>query len=96
MMQSPPAFKQPLETDVPGIYTSQNVTLEVPVQSHDGRPPPVKYTYATPSPCPSSLPRRVAHPVLRSLPAYHSPLRHHKRAASSTRRVKVRTAPDPQ
>lgn len=28
----------------------------------------------------------------RSLPAYHSPLRHHKRAASSTRRVKVRAS----
>ncbi|KAF2680226.1 Pkinase-domain-containing protein [Lentithecium fluviatile CBS 122367] len=67
MMQPPPTIKQPSEPNIPGIYTSENVTLDVPVKGHDGRPPPVKYS---------------------SLPAYHSPLRHHKRAASSTRRVK--------
>ncbi|KAF1953199.1 calmodulin dependent protein kinase [Byssothecium circinans] len=66
-MQQPLPPKQPSEADIPGIYTSENVTLDVPPGAADGRPPAVTYT---------------------SLPAYHSPLRHHKRAASSTRRVK--------
>ncbi|KAL5375017.1 hypothetical protein DPSP01_011507 [Paraphaeosphaeria sporulosa] len=66
-MLQPPATAQPEETDIPGIFTSEHVELDVPNVGSDGRPPAVKYT---------------------SLPAYHSPLRHHKRAASSTRRVK--------
>lgn len=77
----------PSDSDIPGIYTSENVTLDVPAVGQDGRPPPVKYTYAHPY-C-SSLPRKPFQSShVSSLPAYHSPLRHHKRAASSTRRVK--------
>lgn len=86
-MQHLNPVKQASDYDIPGIYTSENVSLDVPAVGQDGRPPPVKYTFARPcSPCPAS----AKHP--RSLPTYHSPLRHHKRAASSTRRVKVRAA----
>ncbi|KAF1974491.1 Pkinase-domain-containing protein [Bimuria novae-zelandiae CBS 107.79] len=66
-MQQPPTLGQPNESEIPGIFTSEHLSLDVPAHPNDGRPTPVKYT---------------------SLPAYHSPLRHHKRAASSTRRVK--------
>ncbi|KAF2637689.1 Pkinase-domain-containing protein [Massarina eburnea CBS 473.64] len=66
-MQQPPRPKQPPEANIRGIYSSANVTLDVPATGTDGRPPAITYT---------------------SLPTYHSPLRHHKRAASSTRRVK--------
>ncbi|CAI6333242.1 unnamed protein product [Periconia digitata] len=66
-MQQTPRINQPPEAEIPGIYSSQHVSLDVPAFHQDGRPPAVKYA---------------------SLPAYHSPLRHHKRAASSTRRVK--------
>ncbi|KAF2261125.1 Pkinase-domain-containing protein [Lojkania enalia] len=55
------------DTNVPGLYPSNNISLDVPAAGEGGRPPPLKYM---------------------SAPAYHSPLRHHKRAASSTRRVK--------
>ncbi|KAL5394197.1 hypothetical protein PMIN02_005195 [Paraphaeosphaeria minitans] len=66
-MQQPPATALPNETEIPGIFASEHVELDVPTVATDGRPPNVKYT---------------------SLPAYNSPLRHHKRAASSTRMVK--------
>ncbi|KAF2654730.1 Pkinase-domain-containing protein [Lophiostoma macrostomum CBS 122681] len=60
--------KRASETDVPGIYSSERITLDVPSATGDGgRPAPVKYM---------------------STPAYHSPLRHHRRALSSTRHVK--------
>ncbi|PSN71063.1 Pkinase-domain-containing protein [Corynespora cassiicola Philippines] len=61
------ATKLPSDTDIPGLHSSQNVSLDVPAVGEGGRPPPVKFM---------------------SAPAYHSPLRHHKRAASSTRHVK--------
>ncbi|KAJ4353775.1 uncharacterized protein N0V89_005505 [Didymosphaeria variabile] len=67
MMQQPASTRQPSETEIPGIFTSEHVELDGPAIGSDGRPHAIKYT---------------------SLPAYHSPLRHHKRAASSTRRVK--------
>jgi hypothetical protein len=56
MMQPPPPAKQPSETNVRGIYTSENVSLEVPFTGHDGRPPPVKYTCACPPPSLMSRP----------------------------------------
>ncbi|KAF2474264.1 kinase-like protein [Lindgomyces ingoldianus] len=66
-MPPPPPTKQSLDINIPGIYSSDNISLGVPAVGEGGRPPPVKYM---------------------SAPAYHSPLRHHKRAASSTRPVK--------
>lgn len=64
---APPPHRQATDSEIPGIYSSNHITLDVPVLAEGGRPPAVKYM---------------------STPAYHSPLRHHKRAASSTRRVK--------
>ncbi|KAF2114976.1 kinase-like domain-containing protein [Lophiotrema nucula] len=55
------------ETEIAGLYSSKNISLDVPDSGEGARPAPVKYM---------------------SDPAYFSPLRHHKRAASSTRHVK--------
>ncbi|KAF2012710.1 calmodulin dependent protein kinase [Aaosphaeria arxii CBS 175.79] len=65
--ESSPSIKDSINVDVPGIHSSNHISLDVPAIEETGRPAPVKFM---------------------SAPAYHSPLRHHKRAASSTRRVK--------
>ncbi|KAF2181835.1 kinase-like protein [Zopfia rhizophila CBS 207.26] len=67
MPPQPPPTKQTSDTEIPAIYSSDHVSLDIPAAGEGGRQPPVKYM---------------------SAPAYHSPLRHHKRAASSTRQVK--------
>lgn len=43
-MQQTPRINQPPEADIPGIYSSQHVSLDVPAL--DGRPPAVKYAFA--------------------------------------------------
>ncbi|ORY16150.1 calmodulin dependent protein kinase [Clohesyomyces aquaticus] len=62
-----PPTKHISDTSIPGIFSSDTVSLDVPAVGDGTRPSPVKFM---------------------SAPAYHSPLRHHKRAASSTRPVK--------
>ncbi|KAF2750358.1 Pkinase-domain-containing protein [Sporormia fimetaria CBS 119925] len=59
--------KPSTESEIPGIHSSNNISLHISAHGDGARPAPVKYM---------------------STPAYHSPLRHHKRAASSTRQVK--------
>lgn len=52
MMQQPPTLTRSNETDIPGIFTSEHVSLDVPSTGADGRPPAVKYTYAYTPICP--------------------------------------------
>ncbi|KAH6622204.1 kinase-like domain-containing protein [Boeremia exigua] len=76
---SSPAARSPAPPD----FYSSRPTLDVP---DDARPAPVKYMCA-PRLRQPMLPRGGADSA-RSTPAYQSPLRHHRRAASSTRHVK--------
>ncbi|KAJ4302979.1 hypothetical protein N0V90_001870 [Kalmusia sp. IMI 367209] len=54
MMQQPPTLRQASESEIPGIFTSEHVSLDVPPMGVEGRPPVVKYTYARKA---ASLPR---------------------------------------
>ena len=38
MMQRPPILTRSHETSIPGIFTSEHVTLDVPTAGPDGRP----------------------------------------------------------
>lgn len=49
--QMPPApAKTTADTKVPGLYSSENITLDVPAFDGGGRPPPVKYMCVVPFP----------------------------------------------
>lgn len=51
MMQRPPKLTRSHESDIPGIFTSEHVSLDVPGGPGEPRPAPVKFTYAI-APCP--------------------------------------------
>ena len=50
----PPSSHQTYDTEVPGIYSSNHITLDVPIAGEGGRPPAVKYMCAF---LPAEVPR---------------------------------------
>ena len=73
-----------------GILPSHGITIDVPGTSESGRPPAVHHLYV-----PEGTPCSHDTNSTSSMPSYQSPLRHHRRAPSSHREVKVRFLLEP-
>lgn len=62
---APAPAKQASDTEIPGLYSSEHITLNVPAGGDGARPPPVKYMYVLsirPEGCPAGLHPANPHP----------------------------------